>query len=294
MDEPDKPDKPASPASLTSIALRPADGQDSNILDAETIVLLSFGVLSVATQYPEEIAYVQTLKDFMVHSDQPSSWIYAGMHGLFEAYQEARRSMCTNPVAPVVQPDFYSFVNSGRLGDADNVGQMAVIYTLHGQRRLAAAVLQDNVLAHTCHLSKHAVACGDSCENDTGNLLVTKGDHYGVREKQGIIEVRNSGHPVMPSIPWTLNSRSLAEVEMWSAYMHVTGATGQAKSALTHLIKSDAEPILHHRHAKYDDLLERRIKNVTRQGETGLGPTVMAGLFQANSSRIRVIADEIR
>ncbi|KAA8493882.1 Imidazole glycerol phosphate synthase hisHF [Porphyridium purpureum] len=218
--------------------------------------------------------------------------------------------MCTNPVAPVVQPDFYSFVNSGRLGDADNVGQMAVIYTLHGQRRLAAAVLQDIVLAHTCHpekpddaglelvcvflLSKHAVACGDSCENDTGNLLVTKGDHYGVREKQGIIEVRNSGHPVMPSIPWTLNSRSLAEVEMWSAYMHVTGATGQAKSALTHLIKSDAEPILHHRHAKYDDLLERRIKNVTRQGETGLGPTVMAGLFQANSSRIRVIADEIR
>ncbi|KAA8493092.1 Imidazole glycerol phosphate synthase hisHF [Porphyridium purpureum] len=202
--------------------------------------------------------------------------------------------MCTNPVAPVVQPDFYSFVNSGRLGDADNVGQMAVIYTLHGQRRLAAAVLQDNVLAHTCHpekpddaglelvcfflLSKHAVACGDSCENDTGNLLVTKGDHYGVREKQGIIEVRNSGHPVMPSIPWTLNSRSLAEVEMWSAYMHVTGATGQAKSALTVFGK------LHDHHGTSLDM---------PQGETGLGPTVMAGLFQANSSRIRH-SDECR
>ncbi|KAA8493091.1 hypothetical protein FVE85_9363 [Porphyridium purpureum] len=60
-----------------------------DILDAKAILLLSFGIFSVATQYPEEIAYVHVLKDFMVHSYQPSSWIYAGMYGLFEAYQES-------------------------------------------------------------------------------------------------------------------------------------------------------------------------------------------------------------
>lgn len=45
-------------------------------------------------------------------------------------------------------------------------------------------------------LSKRVVACLDVRENDAGDLVVTKGDQYDVREKTDAGEVRNLGKPV--------------------------------------------------------------------------------------------------
>lgn len=45
-------------------------------------------------------------------------------------------------------------------------------------------------------LAKRVVACLDVRENDAGDLVVTKGDQYDVREKDGENEVRNLGKPV--------------------------------------------------------------------------------------------------
>ncbi|KAL0091337.1 hypothetical protein J3Q64DRAFT_1709477 [Phycomyces blakesleeanus] len=44
--------------------------------------------------------------------------------------------------------------------------------------------------------TKRIIACLDVRANDTGDLVVTKGDQYDVREKEGDNEVRNLGKPV--------------------------------------------------------------------------------------------------
>ena len=40
------------------------------------------------------------------------------------------------------------------------------------------------------------IACLDVRSNDSGDLVVTKGDQYDVREKTGNADVRNLGKPV--------------------------------------------------------------------------------------------------
>jgi imidazole glycerol-phosphate synthase len=45
-------------------------------------------------------------------------------------------------------------------------------------------------------LAKRIIACLDVRENDTGDLVVTKGDQYDVREKSDAGDVRNLGKPV--------------------------------------------------------------------------------------------------
>lgn len=57
-----------------------------------------------------------------------------------------------------------------------------------------AATLERSRIGEKMGLAKRVVACLDVRENDTGDLVVTKGDQYDVREKGG--EVRNLGKPV--------------------------------------------------------------------------------------------------
>ena len=45
-------------------------------------------------------------------------------------------------------------------------------------------------------LARRVIACLDVRANDAGDLVVTKGDQYDVREKEGDREVRNLGMPV--------------------------------------------------------------------------------------------------
>jgi glutamine amidotransferase/cyclase len=45
-------------------------------------------------------------------------------------------------------------------------------------------------------LAKRVIACLDVRSNDNGDLVVTKGDQYDVREKEGDRDVRNLGKPV--------------------------------------------------------------------------------------------------
>lgn len=45
-------------------------------------------------------------------------------------------------------------------------------------------------------LARRVIACLDVRSNDNGDLVVTKGDQYDVREKEGDRDVRNLGKPV--------------------------------------------------------------------------------------------------
>ena len=47
-----------------------------------------------------------------------------------------------------------------------------------------------------CKLATRVIACLDVRANDNGDLVVTKGDCYDVREKSGEGDVRNVGKPV--------------------------------------------------------------------------------------------------
>uniref|UniRef100_A0A0G4GMX5 Imidazole glycerol phosphate synthase hisHF n=1 Tax=Chromera velia CCMP2878 TaxID=1169474 RepID=A0A0G4GMX5_9ALVE len=56
--------------------------------------------------------------------------------------------------------------------------------------------LPESVLSSSTELSRRVIACLDVRTNDTGDLVVTKGDQYDVREKGEGGEVRNLGKPV--------------------------------------------------------------------------------------------------
>ncbi|KAI8069431.1 hypothetical protein BC940DRAFT_318279 [Gongronella butleri] len=56
--------------------------------------------------------------------------------------------------------------------------------------------IREPVLAAKDKLTKRIIACLDVRTNDNGDLVVTKGDQYDVREKSGDGNVRNLGKPV--------------------------------------------------------------------------------------------------
>jgi glutamine amidotransferase/cyclase len=65
---------------------------------------------------------------------------------------------------------------------------------------------------HLRGLAKRVIACLDVRANDAGDLVVTKGDQYDVREKGGDKDVRNLGQPV------DLASRWVGFADMWQLH----------------------------------------------------------------------------
>eukprot|EP00878_Enallax_costatus_P026793 GHUV01028792.1.p1 GENE.GHUV01028792.1~~GHUV01028792.1.p1 ORF type:complete len:424 (+),score=63.96 GHUV01028792.1:103-1374(+) len=66
-------------------------------------------------------------------------------------------------------------------------------------------------------LARRVIACLDVRSNDNGDLVVTKGDQYDVREKEGDRDVRNLGKPV------DLAARYFAEGADEVAFLNITG-----------------------------------------------------------------------
>ena len=66
-------------------------------------------------------------------------------------------------------------------------------------------------------LAKRVIACLDVRANDKGDLVVTKGDQYDVRETSGGRDVRNLGAPVQ------LASRYFAEGADEVTFLNITG-----------------------------------------------------------------------
>lgn len=71
--------------------------------------------------------------------------------------------------------------------------------------------------AHARRLAKRVIACLDVRANDSGDLVVTKGDQYDVRESEGPQEVRNLGKPV------ELAGRYFQEGADEVAFLNITG-----------------------------------------------------------------------
>ncbi len=72
----------------------------------------------------------------------------------------------------------------------------------------------------TTTLARRVVACLDVRSNDSGDLVVTKGDQYDVREKTGAGDVRNLGKPV------DLSARYYAEGADEIAFLNITAFRG--------------------------------------------------------------------
>ena len=66
-------------------------------------------------------------------------------------------------------------------------------------------------------LAKRVIACLDVRANDKGDLVVTKGDQYDVRESSGGRDVRNLGAPVQ------LAGRYFAEGADEVTFLNITG-----------------------------------------------------------------------
>ena len=66
-------------------------------------------------------------------------------------------------------------------------------------------------------LGKRVIACLDVRSNDQGDLVVTKGDQYDVRETSGAKDVRNLGLPV------DLADRYFAEGADEITFLNITG-----------------------------------------------------------------------
>jgi glutamine amidotransferase/cyclase len=74
--------------------------------------------------------------------------------------------------------------------------EAAVAAAAAKQRTLAEIVAGEINSSGGKGLAKRVIACLDVRSNDQGDLVVTKGDQYDVREKEGERDVRNLGKPV--------------------------------------------------------------------------------------------------
>ncbi|KAG2499823.1 hypothetical protein HYH03_002115 [Edaphochlamys debaryana] len=85
------------------------------------------------------------------------------------------------------------------------------------ERRAAAAAHAAAAPSGPKGLAKRVIACLDVRSNDQGDLVVTKGDQYDVREKSDSREVRNLGKPV------ELAARYFEEGADEVAFLNITG-----------------------------------------------------------------------
>lgn len=85
------------------------------------------------------------------------------------------------------------------------------------QRTLAALSSSDGSGLGGLGLARRVIACLDVRSNDAGDLVVTKGDQYDVREREGERDVRNLGKPV------DLAARYFTEGADEVAFLNITG-----------------------------------------------------------------------
>ena len=94
-------------------------------------------------------------------------------------------------------------------------------------------------------LGKRVIACLDVRSNDQGDLVVTKGDQYDVRERDGAKDVRNLGLPV------ALADRYFTEGADEVAFLNITGFRDSPLGDMPMLQARACSPVQHvHPHLK--------------------------------------------
>jgi imidazole glycerol-phosphate synthase len=151
-------------------------------------------------------------------SEDADSEIY-GLRGASKYYYVHSYAVPFNAENTRLLDDWH--VATGRYGDEEFVGAIAhrrynqLATQFHPEKsgkaglRVLRAFLEDLPLEENLNiektqvietaeggLTKRVIACLDVRTNDTGDLVVTKGDQYDVREKNDAKEVRNLGKPV--------------------------------------------------------------------------------------------------
>lgn len=129
-------------------------------------------------------------KVYFVHSfratksDKNESWVLTTTnHGELEFISSVQKG---NVMGTQFHPE-----KSGGVGIAIVRGFLEQIGLPDHDTSIASAAQQPNT-----QLSKRVIACLDVRSNDQGDLIVTKGDQYDVRESSDQGEVRNMGKPV--------------------------------------------------------------------------------------------------
>ncbi|EKX46496.1 hypothetical protein GUITHDRAFT_159622 [Guillardia theta CCMP2712] len=109
------------------------------------------------------------------------------------------------PMMKDIKPleDRFYFVHSFRAIRTPENADWVLSVTDYGNNTFISSLQNGRVSASQFHpekrrtmLAKRIIACLDVRENDSGDLVVTKGDQYDVREKEEGGEVRNLGKPV--------------------------------------------------------------------------------------------------
>ncbi len=141
-----------------------------------------------------------------IHIRQQSP-IFKGLHGDEKLYfVHSYHAVSRDPAAVLTTTDYgYEFVSSIRKGnivatqfhpEKSGSAGLRILHNFLETRdeplELAAPIPPDGKKAST-RLSKRIIACLDVRANDAGDLVVTKGDRYDVRENGS---VRNLGQPV--------------------------------------------------------------------------------------------------
>lgn len=135
-----------------------------------------------------------------IMAEQPSR-IFAGLCGMEKFYfVHSYHVVSDEPDAVLTTTDYgYPFVSAVQKGNViatqfhpEKSGQAGLTVLKNFLDLTAAPVFPDKQVI-TTRLAKRIIACLDVRANDQGDLVVTKGDQYDVREKGA---VRNLGQPV--------------------------------------------------------------------------------------------------
>ncbi|XP_057820330.2 imidazole glycerol phosphate synthase hisHF, chloroplastic isoform X2 [Cryptomeria japonica] len=141
-----------------------------DILEAKRLVFPGVGAFAAAMDILNKTGMAEALREY-IKNDRPFLGICLGLQLLFEYSEEN---------GPDVGLDILKGFLTGNRSDSVKSSDLA----------------ENQPLKHASTLAKRVIACLDVRANNKGDLVVTKGDQYDVREHSEEREVRNLGKPV--------------------------------------------------------------------------------------------------
>eukprot|EP00879_Flechtneria_rotunda_P015512 GHRR01016223.1.p1 GENE.GHRR01016223.1~~GHRR01016223.1.p1 ORF type:complete len:408 (+),score=123.79 GHRR01016223.1:1458-2681(+) len=132
-------------------------------------------------------------------------------------------------------------------------------------------------------LARRVIACLDVRSNDQGDLVVTKGDQYDVREKSGDKDVRNLGKPV------ELAARYFTEGADEVAFLNITGFRDCPLEDLPMLqvLQSASE------HVFVPLTVGGGIRGFSAQGQDYSALTVASEYFRSGADKVSIGSDAV-
>ncbi|XP_020094366.1 imidazole glycerol phosphate synthase hisHF, chloroplastic isoform X2 [Ananas comosus] len=172
-----------------------------DILNADRLVFPGVGAFAAAMEVLNQNGMAEALRMY-VEKDRPFLGICLGLQLLFESSEENGPDANKDWVSSICNygDSFISSISRGNIHAVqfhpEKSGAIGLSILKNFLNPSHSSTTKASAHPKASKLAKRVIACLDVRANDKGDLVVTKGDQYDVRDQTDENEVRNLGKPV--------------------------------------------------------------------------------------------------